>query len=192
MMDATTSSSSDTSSHEGRSPQASTSLKFSIQNILQPSFGSPRNKSPLTFSLPPSTPISFDESPCNKTILPAWIYCTRYSDRPSAGPRTRKQKRKEHSDEEKRPRTAFTHEQLEKLRQQFINNKYLTEKRRQELAHELGLNESQIKIWFQNKRAKLKKATAQRSSFALHMMTHGLYGSSSITNTNTLQPAIGR
>lgn len=81
--------------------------------------------------------------------LPAWIYCTRYSDRPSAGPRTRKMKRKGQVEEEKRPRTAFTPDQLERLKQQFQANRYLTEKRRQELAHELGLNESQIKIWFQ-------------------------------------------
>ena len=65
------------------------------------------------------------------------------------GPRIRKAKRKGNSDDEKRPRTAFTSDQLEKLKQQFLDNKYLTEKRRQELAHELGLNESQIKIWFQ-------------------------------------------
>lgn len=61
----------------------------------------------------------------------------------------RKSKRKGQTDDEKRPRTAFTSEQLERLKQQFLDNKYLTEKRRQELAHELGLNESQIKIWFQ-------------------------------------------
>lgn len=53
------------------------------------------------------------------------------------------------SEDEKRPRTAFTAGQLERLKQQFMDNRYLTEKRRQELAHELGLNESQIKIWFQ-------------------------------------------
>ena len=61
----------------------------------------------------------------------------------------RKTKRKGQIEEEKRPRTAFTADQLERLKQQFLDNKYLTEKRRQELAHELGLNESQIKIWFQ-------------------------------------------
>lgn len=67
------------------------------------------------------------------------------------GPRSRRTKRKETNlnDDEKRPRTAFTAEQLERLKQQFMDNRYLTEKRRQELAHELGLNESQIKIWFQ-------------------------------------------
>ncbi|VDN36483.1 unnamed protein product [Gongylonema pulchrum] len=74
------------------------------------------------------------------------------------GPRSRRVKRKESStgDEEKRPRTAFTAEQLERLKQQFMDNRYLTEKRRQELAHELGLNESQIKIWFQFFGGKLK------------------------------------
>uniref|UniRef100_A0A1I7XR68 Homeobox protein engrailed-like n=1 Tax=Heterorhabditis bacteriophora TaxID=37862 RepID=A0A1I7XR68_HETBA len=79
------------------------------------------------------------------------------------------------SDEEKRPRTAFTPNQLDRLKKQFLDNKYLTEKRRQELAHELGLNESQIKIWFQNKRAKLKKATGERPSLTLQLMAQGLY-----------------
>uniref|UniRef100_A0A1I7URB4 Homeobox domain-containing protein n=1 Tax=Caenorhabditis tropicalis TaxID=1561998 RepID=A0A1I7URB4_9PELO len=84
------------------------------------------------------------------------------------GPRHRKPRKREStgssgsSEEEKRPRTAFTAEQLDRLKQEFRDNRYLTEKRRQELAHELGLNESQIKIWFQNKRAKLKKSVGDR------------------------------
>ena len=80
------------------------------------------------------------------------------------GQRTRKpRKRESSSEEEKRPRTAFTADQLDRLKEEFRENKwvpkggqpqrrgyrYLTEKRRQELAHELRLNESQIKIWFQ-------------------------------------------
>ncbi|EPB75878.1 homeobox domain protein, partial [Ancylostoma ceylanicum] len=65
------------------------------------------------------------------------------------GSRSRKPRKREVSEEEKRPRTAFTPGQLDRLKKQFLDNRYLTEKRRQELAHELGLNESQIKIWFQ-------------------------------------------
>uniref|UniRef100_A0A0N5CEB8 Homeobox domain-containing protein n=1 Tax=Strongyloides papillosus TaxID=174720 RepID=A0A0N5CEB8_STREA len=140
------------------------------------------------------TPTSQSESPnhnspttsnSGNSNLPAWVYCTRYSDRPSAGPRTRKMKRKDSitGEDEKRPRTAFTAEQLERLKQQFLDNRYLTEKRRQELAHELGLNESQIKIWFQNKRAKLKKVSGnpptKSNSMNIPILPQGLYMSSS-------------
>ncbi|XP_077086356.1 homeobox protein engrailed-2b [Siphateles boraxobius] len=112
----------------------------------------------------------------NKPMLwPAWVYCTRYSDRPSSGPRSRKPKKKNPTKEDKRPRTAFTAEQLQRLKNEFQNNRYLTEQRRQALAQELGLNESQIKIWFQNKRAKIKKATGSKNSLALHLMAQGLY-----------------
>uniref|UniRef100_A0A915EEP8 Homeobox domain-containing protein n=1 Tax=Ditylenchus dipsaci TaxID=166011 RepID=A0A915EEP8_9BILA len=160
-------------------------LKFSIDNILQPSFGNNKNHSLPSCSLQIpqglKSPQSDDSCPSQNRFdnenaasrFPAWIFCTRYSDRPSSGvTRTRKTKRKEMLEDEKRPRTAFTVDQLERLKQQFIDSRYLTEKRRQELAHELGLNESQIKIWFQNKRAKLKKTNIQRSSIALaHLMT---------------------
>ncbi|XP_073486058.1 homeobox protein engrailed-2 [Lithobates pipiens] len=111
-------------------------------------------------------------------LWPAWVYCTRYSDRPSSGPRSRKPKKKMVSKEDKRPRTAFTAEQLQRLKAEFQTNRYLTEQRRQSLAQELNLNESQIKIWFQNKRAKIKKATGNKNSLALHLMAQGLYNHS--------------
>ncbi|KAM4689626.1 homeobox protein engrailed-2 [Discoglossus pictus] len=111
-------------------------------------------------------------------LWPAWVYCTRYSDRPSSGPRSRKPKKKTMTKEDKRPRTAFTAEQLQRLKAEFQTNRYLTEQRRQSLAQELNLNESQIKIWFQNKRAKIKKATGGKNSLALHLMAQGLYNHS--------------
>ncbi|EGT51609.1 CBN-CEH-16 protein [Caenorhabditis brenneri] len=150
-------------------------LKFGIDRILaSPYICSPPSP---TISTPATSPSSISPtfaSPNSgqnvaSNMFPAWVFCTRYSDRPSAGPRHRKPRKREStgssgsSEEEKRPRTAFTAEQLDRLKQEFRDNRYLTEKRRQELAHELGLNESQIKIWFQNKRAKLKKTTGDRT-----------------------------
>ncbi|XP_047457100.1 homeobox protein engrailed-1-like isoform X2 [Mugil cephalus] len=114
-------------------------------------------------------------------LWPAWVYCTRYSDRPSSGPRTRKLKKSKSSKEDKRPRTAFTAEQLQRLKTEFQVNRYITEQRRQSLAHELNLNESQIKIWFQNKRAKIKKASGFKNGLALQLMAQGLYNHSTTT-----------
>lgn len=82
--------------------------------------------------------------------------------------------------DEKRPRTAFTAEQLARLKHEFQENRYLNEKRRQDLARELKLNESQIKIWFQNKRAKIKKSTGSRNPLAMHLMAQGLYNHSTM------------
>ncbi|NP_001158372.1 engrailed homeobox [Saccoglossus kowalevskii] len=118
-------------------------------------------------------------------LWPAWVYCTRYSDRPSSGPRSRRPKSKEKPSDEKRPRTAFTAEQLERLKREFDDSRYLTEQRRQSLAKELKLNESQIKIWFQNKRAKIKKSTGARNTLALQLMAQGLYNHSTTCTSST-------
>ncbi|BFZ22675.1 hypothetical protein BsWGS_25714 [Bradybaena similaris] len=113
-------------------------------------------------------------------VWPAWVYCTRYSDRPSSGPRYRKPRTRSNSENEKRPRTAFSTHQLRRLRHEFDTCPYLSESRRQTLAAELGLNESQVKIWFQNKRAKLKKSTGSKNQLALRLMEEGLYNHSTI------------
>jgi len=117
----------------------------------------------------------FDESKKdekNVNLWPAWVYCTRYSDRPSAGPRTRRVRKKR---AEKRPRTAFTSDQLEILQEEFEKHQYLTEDRRVLLAKQLKLSVSQIKVWFQNKRAKIKKVSGVRNNLATQLMAQVLF-----------------
>ena len=108
-----------------------------------------------------------------------WITCCFSFVFVDSGPRLRRTK-KDRNAEEKRPRTAFTSEQLARLKNEFTENRYLNEKRRQELANELQLHENQIKIWFQNKRAKIKKTTGQKNPLALQLMAQGLYNHSTV------------
>lgn len=66
------------------------------------------------------------------------------------------------------------------LQREFNENRYLSEKRRLQLSAELGLNEAQIKIWFQNKRAKLKKTSGVKNPLALQLMAQGLYNHTTV------------
>ncbi|KAJ1110227.1 hypothetical protein NDU88_007582 [Pleurodeles waltl] len=58
----------------------------------------------------------------------------------------------------RRPRTAFSRTQIETLENIFRLNSYPGIDIREELAEKLDLDEDRIQIWFQNRRAKLKRS----------------------------------
>ncbi|CAM2113716.1 homeobox protein EMX1 [Lepidochelys kempii] len=57
----------------------------------------------------------------------------------------------------KRIRTAFSPSQLLRLERAFEKNHYVVGAERKQLASSLSLSETQVKVWFQNRRTKYKR-----------------------------------
>ncbi|XP_062838000.1 homeobox protein EMX1 [Anolis carolinensis] len=57
----------------------------------------------------------------------------------------------------KRIRTAFSPSQLLRLERAFEKNHYVVGAERKQLAGSLSLSETQVKVWFQNRRTKYKR-----------------------------------
>uniref|UniRef100_UPI0037E8BB0F ventrally expressed dharma/bozozok antagonist n=1 Tax=Semicossyphus pulcher TaxID=241346 RepID=UPI0037E8BB0F len=57
----------------------------------------------------------------------------------------------------RRPRTAFTAEQISSMERAFKRNAYLGTQDKAELCKKLNLSDKQIRNWFQNRRMKLKR-----------------------------------
>ncbi|XP_028129614.1 T-cell leukemia homeobox protein 3 [Diabrotica virgifera virgifera] len=61
----------------------------------------------------------------------------------------------------KKPRTSFTRLQIAELEKRFHKQKYLASAERAALAKTLKMTDAQVKTWFQNRRTKWRRQTAE-------------------------------
>nr|NP_001027672.1 distal-less [Ciona intestinalis]CAC08210.1 Distal-less [Ciona intestinalis] len=76
---------------------------------------------------------------------------TSTTEQPNTSVNTSKSKKK------RNPRTVYSNYQLQELHMYFKKVQYLALPERARLAAALGLTQTQVKVWFQNRRSKIKK-----------------------------------
>lgn len=91
----------------------------------------------------------------------------------------------------------FTSQQTKNLENRFSSSKYLSPEERRHLALQLKLTDRQVKTWFQNRRAKWRRANQTKRSAAAAAAgtgagaTHGSSGNGSTATPSSNSSASG-
>ncbi|XP_029316852.1 NK2 transcription factor related, locus 9 [Cottoperca gobio] len=146
---------------------APTKFSFSVRSILDlpeqdaeaaprssPLYSSPRYSS-CSSSSPYSSWMDCDRSPCissDESSLEASPDSTKPDDSSSEPDKSKKSKKR---------RVLFSKAQTLELERRFRQQRYLSGPEREQLARLLSLTPTQVKIWFQNHRYKMKRGRAE-------------------------------
>lgn len=151
-----------TDSQNSPSSQASTKQSFSSFTILDIlGNSSPASDGPHQQSLVPSKPSSVEDGPVSPLTISSVSDDDVMSCASSSSDRIEKPNSptspKMGTKKPRRHRALFSHAQVFELERRFTLQKYLNAHEREHLAKMLGLTETQVKIWFQNRRYKCKR-----------------------------------
>lgn len=105
---------------------------------------------------PPSSPEGLSKKENHAPVTPV-VNHKRPAPETTSSPSSSK---KDPVEQERKKRKRVTEEQLTVLETIFATDKMPDQKLRLQLAQRLGMSSRRVQIWFQNKRAKLKKANA--------------------------------